>query len=77
MFDNRRNHRVVLKTSLGGEKIVKWVSKASEDRLKREIARIYKKQPKTQQKPSTQGSDEFYEQWKADNESNLIELRND
>ncbi len=75
MFENRRGHKVVLKRTLDGNAIIKFVSKASGWRLKREIARIYKEEEKRPFTPSkTLNSDSFYEHWKADNENNLIDL---
>jgi hypothetical protein len=75
MFENRRGHKVVLKRTLDGNAIIKFVSRASEWRLKREIARIYRTEEKRPSRaPKMLNSDSFYEQWKADNENNLIDL---
>lgn len=79
MFENRRGHFVMLKRKLGnGEYIVQTISKASLWRLRREIGKIYAEQKKNDSRasksPKLNDSDGFFEQWRADNENNLIDL---
>lgn len=75
-FINRRGDMVILKRSLGGETTIHRITGASLGRLKSKVGKLYQK---AEQKPYTrleksEMSDEFFEQWKADNENNLIDL---
>lgn len=59
---------------IGREAIVSSVSKASQYRLERKIAKIYQREEKRPRRASkTLLTDELYEQHKADNENNLID----
>lgn len=76
-FVNRRVDLVIVKRPLGGgESTIHTVTGGSLKRLRSEIAKIYEK---AKQKPhrrleQPEKSDEFFQQWKADNENNLIDL---
>jgi hypothetical protein len=76
MFENRKGHVVILKRKLGtDEYIVQSYTRASLQRLQDKIGKLYRKQEKKPRKaPQLDNSDDFTEQWKADNENNLIDL---
>lgn len=77
MFENRKGHMMVLKRKLGnGEYVIQTVSKASLRALRRHIDRLRMEQKTNNSKASheLEHSDKFYEDWKADNENNLIDL---
>lgn len=76
-FTNRKGTMYVIKRKLGnGETIIQTVSKASQNALARKVARLGGEQ-KTNAPRASHGlehSDEWFEQWRADNENNLIDL---
>lgn len=76
-FTNRKGTTYVFKRALGdGQTIVQTVSKGSWHALRRKVAQLGTEQKTNDSRASKslEHSDEWFEQWQADNENNLIDL---